>query len=79
MSLIINENLARMSIFLMSGLLKTFPTLSMLMLMQKNTVKYSYICGPSRIYSKIRNKEGMIIADLDKRKIIGLRRHYGLV
>ena len=45
----------------------------------KNTVKYSYICGPSRIYSKIRNKEGMIIADLDKRKIIGLRRHYGLV
>lgn len=44
----------------------------------KNTVKYSYICGPSRIYSKIRNKEGMIIADLDKRKIIGLRRYYRL-
>jgi len=45
----------------------------------KNTVKYSYICGPSRIYSKIRNKEGMIVADLDRRKIIGLRRHYRLV
>jgi len=44
-----------------------------------NTVKYSYICGPSRIYSKIRNKEGMIIADLDRRKIMGLRKHYRLV
>lgn len=45
----------------------------------KDTVKYSYICGPSRIYSKIRGKEGMIVADLDRRKIIGLRRHYRLV
>lgn len=45
----------------------------------KNTVKYSYICGPSRIYSKIRNKEGMIVADLDRRKIMGLRKHYRLV
>src|SRR3989338_11508860 len=33
----------------------------------RDTVKYSYICGPSRIYKKIRGKEGMIIADLDKR------------
>ncbi|MBI2208107.1 carbon-nitrogen hydrolase family protein [Candidatus Woesearchaeota archaeon] len=45
----------------------------------KDTVKYSYICGPSRIYSKIRNKEGMIIAELDKRKIMLLKRYYGLV
>jgi|TARA_Y100000310_G_scaffold345671_1_gene468047 predicted amidohydrolase len=45
----------------------------------KNTVRYSYICGPSKIYSKIRNKEGLIVADLDRRKIVGLRRHYGLV
>ena len=45
----------------------------------KDTVKYSYICGPSRIYSKIRGKEGMIIADLDHRKVLGLRKRYGLV
>ena len=45
----------------------------------KDTVKYSYICGPSRIYSRIRNKEGMIVADLDRRGIMGLRRHYRLV
>ncbi len=45
----------------------------------KDTVKYSYICGPSRIYSKIRGKEGMIIADLDHRKILGLRKRYRLV
>tara|TARA_Y100000310_G_C20523636_1_gene734924 strand:- start:38 stop:766 length:729 start_codon:yes stop_codon:yes gene_type:complete len=45
----------------------------------KNTVKYSYICGPSRIYSKIRGKEGMIVADLDHRKILGLRKRYRLV
>jgi len=45
----------------------------------KDTVKYSYICGPSKIYSKIRGIEGMIVADLDRRKIIGLRRHYRLV
>jgi predicted amidohydrolase len=45
----------------------------------KDTIKYSYICGPSRIYSKIRGKEGMIIAELDHRKILGLRRRYRLV
>src|SRR3989338_536174 len=45
----------------------------------RDTVKYSYICGPSRIYKKIRGKEGMIIADLDKRKIMFLKRYYGLV
>ena len=45
----------------------------------KDTVKYSYICGPSRIYTKIRGKEGMIVADLDHRKILGLRKRYGLV
>ena len=45
----------------------------------KDTVKYSYICGPSRIYSRIRNKEGMIVADLDRREIMGLRKHYRLV
>ncbi|MBI2135036.1 carbon-nitrogen hydrolase family protein [Candidatus Woesearchaeota archaeon] len=45
----------------------------------KDTVKYSYICGPSRIISKIRGKEGLITADLDKRKIMFLKRYYGLV
>lgn len=45
----------------------------------RDTVKYSYICSPSRIYSKIRGKEGMIIADLDHRKIFGLRKRYRLV
>jgi predicted amidohydrolase len=45
----------------------------------KDTVQYSYICGPSKIYSKIRRKEGMIIANLDHRKILGLRKRYGLV
>tara|TARA_Y100000310_G_scaffold342247_1_gene444625 strand:- start:33689 stop:34417 length:729 start_codon:yes stop_codon:yes gene_type:complete len=45
----------------------------------KDTVKYSYICGPSRIYSKIRGKEGMIVADLDHRKVLGLRKRYRLV
>ena len=45
----------------------------------KDTVKYSYICGPSRIISRIRGKEGLITADLDKRKIMFLKRYYGLV
>lgn len=45
----------------------------------KNTVKYSCICSPSKIIKKMRNKEGLIIAGLDRRKIMGLRRHYKLV
>jgi len=45
----------------------------------KDTVKYSYICSPSKIYSKIRDKEGLIAANLDHRKILGLRKRYRLV
>ena len=45
----------------------------------KECAQYSIICSPSKIIKKIRNKEGMIIADLDRRKIIGLRKHYRLV
>jgi len=45
----------------------------------KDTVKYSCICNPSRIYSRIRGKEGMIVAELDHRKILGLRKRYRLV
>ena len=45
----------------------------------KDTVKYSYICSPSKIYSKIRGKEGLIAANLDHRKILGLRKRYRLV
>ena len=45
----------------------------------KDTVKYSYICGPSKIYSKIRGKEGMIVVDLDHRKVLGLQNRYRLV
>ena len=45
----------------------------------RDTVKYSYICSPSKIYKKIRGKEGLITADLDKRKIMFLKRYYGLV
>jgi predicted amidohydrolase len=45
----------------------------------KDCAQYSVICGPSKIYSKIIGKEGLIVADLDRRKIIGLRRYYGLV
>lgn len=45
----------------------------------KDTVKYSYICSPSKIISKIRNKEGMIVAELNKRKIMNLKKYYGLV
>ena len=45
----------------------------------KDTVKCSYICSPSKIYSKIRGKEGLIAANLDHRKILGLRKRYRLV
>ncbi|MBL7055608.1 carbon-nitrogen hydrolase family protein [Candidatus Woesearchaeota archaeon] len=45
----------------------------------KDTVSYSYICSPSKIISKIRNKEGMITANLDKKKMLNLKKYYGLV
>lgn len=45
----------------------------------KECARYSVICSPSKIHSKIKGKEGMIIAELDKRKIMGLKKYYGLV
>jgi len=45
----------------------------------KECAQYSIICSPSKIIDKIRGKEGLIVADLDKRKIIGLRKRYELV
>ena len=45
----------------------------------KECAQYSVICSPSKIIRKIKNKEGLIVADLDRRKIVGLRRYYNLV
>jgi len=45
----------------------------------KECAQYSIICNPSRITKEIKGKEGLIVADLDRRKIIGLRKRYGLV
>jgi len=36
----------------------------------------SYICGPLEILNKIKNREGIIFADLDLQKIDKLRRYY---
>ena len=41
--------------------------------------KYSAICSPSRIHAKIKGKEGLITAELDKRRIMSLKNYYGLV
>jgi|SRR3989338_7073552 len=45
----------------------------------KECAQYSVICGPSEIYSEIKGKEGIIFAELDKRKINGVRKRYRLV
>ncbi len=45
----------------------------------KECAQYSVICGPSKMYSEIKGKEGLIAADLDRRKINGVRKRYGLV
>ena len=45
----------------------------------KECAQYSIICSPSKIIKEIKGKEGLIVADLDRRKIIGLRKRYGLV
>ena len=45
----------------------------------KDCARYSVICSPSKIIKTIKGKEGLVAADLDRRKIIGLRRYYGLV
>lgn len=44
----------------------------------KECAQYSVICGPSRIYSEIKRKEGIIFAELDRRKIDGIRKRYKL-
>ena len=45
----------------------------------KECAQYSVICGPSKMYSKLKGREGMIFAELDKRKIKSVRRYYKLV
>jgi len=45
----------------------------------KECAQYSVICGPSKIYSEIKGKEGLIVADLDRKRIIGIRKRYRLV
>lgn len=45
----------------------------------KECSQYSVICSPSKIHSEIKGKEGLIVADLDRNEIMGLRRHYKLV
>ena len=36
----------------------------------------SYICSPLKILNKIKNREGIIFADLDLKKITQLRKSY---
>jgi len=45
----------------------------------KECAQYSVICSPSKIIDKIKGKEGLIVAELDRRKIVGLRKRYRLV
>ncbi len=45
----------------------------------KECAQYSVICGPSKIYSEIKGKEGIIFAQLDRKNIFGLRKRYGLI
>ena len=45
----------------------------------KECAQYSVICGPSRIYSEIKGKERIIFAELDRRKINGVRKRYKLI
>ncbi|MEK6868740.1 MAG: carbon-nitrogen hydrolase family protein, partial [Nanoarchaeota archaeon] len=45
----------------------------------KECAQYSVICGPSRIYSEIKGKEGIIFAELDRKKVFELRKRYGLI
>src|SRR3989338_1199252 len=44
----------------------------------KECAQYSIICGPSEIYYEIKGKEGLIVADLDRKRIIGVRKRYRL-
>ena len=45
----------------------------------KECAQYSIICGPSKIYSKIKGREGIIFGELDKKKIDGVRKRYKLI
>lgn len=45
----------------------------------RECAQYSVICSPSKIVAKIKNMEGLIVAELDRRKILGLRKYYKLV
>ena len=45
----------------------------------KDCAQHSIICSPSKIIKNIKGKEGLIVAELDRRKIVGLRKRYGLV
>lgn len=44
----------------------------------KECAQYSIICGPSKIYSKIKGREGIIFAELNRKKIFKLRKYYRL-
>ena len=45
----------------------------------KECAQYSVICSPSKIHSEIKGGEGIIFAELDKKKIYGIRKRYRLV
>jgi len=44
----------------------------------KETARISYICSPSKVLSKLENKEGIIYADVDLRAIKKLRNYFRL-
>ena len=44
----------------------------------KDTARISYICSPSKVLSKIENKEGIILADVNLKSIRKLRSYFGL-
>ena len=45
----------------------------------KECAQYSVICGPSKIIKEIKGKEGLIVANLDRKSIVGVRKRYRLV
>ena len=45
----------------------------------KECAQYSVICSPSEIIKEVKGKEGMVIAELDRRRIMNTRKYYNLI
>lgn len=78
-SYLLNDAKISKSVFRSYPQTRAFETLSYFVSCDAFTdevLRESYICGPLEILNKIRNREGIIFADLDLKKIDKLRRSY---